>query len=166
MFDSIDTQILNVLQSNARTSNAEIARQVGMAPSATLERVRKLEERGAIQGYEARLDPRALGLTLLAFVSVRSNEVPGCAMTGAELAAIPEVLEVHHVAGDDCYLLKMRAASPEALGRVLRERVGSISTVTGTRSTIVLGTIKETAMLPVGTAHHEAARPEKVATGA
>ncbi len=155
MFDPIDTSILNILQANARTSNVEIARQVGMAPSATLERVRKLEERGTIQGYEARVDPQALGLDLLAFVSVRSSEVPGCATTGAELAAIPEVLEVHHVAGDDCYLLKMRAASPEALGRVLRERVGSISTVTGTRSTIVLGTIKEIGRLPIGTAHHE-----------
>ncbi len=152
MFDSTDSRILHILQSNARTTNADIAREVGMAPSATLERVRKLEERGAIEGYEARVDPCSLGLGLLAFVSVRSNEVPGCATTGAELAAIPEVLEVHHVAGDDCYLLKMRAASPEDLGLILRERVGRISTVTGTRSTIVLGTIKETAQLPVAAA--------------
>ncbi len=152
MFDSTDTHILNILQSNARTTNAEIARQVGMAPSATLERIRKLETRGAICGYETRVEPQALGLDLLAFVFVRSSEVPGCATTGEQLAAIPEVLEVHHVAGEDCYLVKMRAASPEALGRILRERVGRISTVTGTRSTIVLGTLKETSRLPVGAA--------------
>ena len=155
MFDRKDLKIMNILQSNARTSNAEIARQVGLAPSATLERIRKLEERGVISGYEARLDPRALGLDLLAFVSVRSNEVPGCANTGAELAALPEVPEVHHVAGDDCYLLKMRAPSPEALGRILRKRVGRISTVTGTRSTIVLGTIKEAGRLTLGDALEE-----------
>ncbi len=148
MFDSRDNEILNILQSNARTSNAEIARQVGMAPSATLERIRKLERRGAIQGYEARIEPQALGLDLLAFVFVRSNEVPGCATTGDQLAAIPEVLEVHHVAGEDCYLIKMRAASPEALGKILRQQVGRISTVTGTRTTIVLGTLKETSRLP------------------
>jgi Lrp/AsnC family leucine-responsive transcriptional regulator len=62
------------------------------------------------------------------------------------------VLEVHHVAGEDCYLVKMRAANPEALGRLLRERVGSIPTVTGTRTTIVLGTLKETSRLPVSAA--------------
>lgn len=149
MFDAKDTDILNILQSNARTSNAEIARQVGMAPSATLERIRKLEGRGAISGYQARVEPEALGLDLLAFVFVRSSEVPGCATTGDQLAAIPEVLEVHHVAGEDCYLVKLRAASPEALGRILREEVGQISTVTGTRTTIVLGTLKETSKLPL-----------------
>lgn len=150
MFDAIDTSILNILQANARVSNVEIARQVGMAPSATLERVRKLENRGAIQGYEARIEPESIGLDLLAFVFVRSNEVPGCATTGDQLAAIPEVLEVHHVAGEDCYLVKMRAANPEALGRILREQVGSISNVTSTRTTIVMGTLKETGVLPVG----------------
>jgi Lrp/AsnC family leucine-responsive transcriptional regulator len=152
MFDSTDTKILNILQSNARTTNADIAREVGMAPSATLERIRKLEARGAIRGYEARVEPQALGLDLLAFVNVRSSEVPGNASTGDQLVEIPEVLEVHHVAGEDCYLVKMRAANPEALGRLLRERVGSIPTVTGTRTTIVLGTLKETSRLPVSAA--------------
>lgn len=149
MFDSTDTYILNILQSSARTTNADIAREIGMAPSATLERIRKLEARGAIRGYEARVEPKELGLDLLAFVYVRSSEVPGCATTGDQLARIPEVLEVHHVAGEDCYLVKMRAANPEALGRILRERVGSIPTVTGTRTTIVLGTLKETSRLPI-----------------
>ena len=152
MFDATDTNILNILQDNARTSNAEIARQVGMAPSATLERIRKLEGQGAIRSYEARVEPEALGLDLLAFVFVRSSEVPGCATTGNQLAAIPEVLEVHHVAGEDCYLVKMRAANPEALGQILRQEVGKIPNVTGTRSTIVLGTLKETSRLPVGAA--------------
>lgn len=155
MFDAIDTNILTILQSNARTSNAEIARQVGMAPSATLERIRKLEGRGAISGYEARVEPEALGLDLLAFVFVRSSEVPGCATTGDQLAAIPEVLEVHHVAGEDCYLIKLRAANPEVLGRILREQVGQISTVTGTRTTIVLGTLKESSKLPLGARFEE-----------
>ena len=74
MIDEIDRQILTILQQNARTSNAEIARQVDMAPSAVLERIRRLEARGVIQGYEARINPEALGLGLLAFVFVRSND--------------------------------------------------------------------------------------------
>ena len=73
MIDEIDRQILNILQQNARTSNAEIARQIDMAPSAVLERIRRLEAKGVIQGYEARINPEALGLGVLAFVFVRST---------------------------------------------------------------------------------------------
>src|SRR5262245_31048328 len=110
MFDEIDLQILNILQQNARISNAEIARQVGMAPSAVLERIRKLETRGVIQGYEARINPESLGLHLLAYVFVRSEERLGDKHTGELLAQIPEVQEVHHIAGEDCYLAKVRVA--------------------------------------------------------
>lgn len=149
MFDDIDLQILELLQANARIGNAEIARQVGMAPSAVLERLRKLEKKGILLGYETRLEPHAVGLGLLAFVMVKTNERAGDVSAGPALAAIPEVLEVHHVAGEDCYLLKVRAPSPEALGRILRDKFGAIRTVSSTRSTIVLETIKEEIRLPL-----------------
>jgi len=100
--DSTDHQILEILQQNARTSNAEIARRVGMAPSAVFERIRKLEERGVIAGYQARLDARALGLPLVAFVFVRTAEPPGECVAAARLSAVPGVQEVHHIAGEDC----------------------------------------------------------------
>lgn len=148
MIDEIDRQILNILQQNARTPNAEIARQVGMAPSAVLERIRKLETRGVIQGYEARIDPEALGLHLLAFVFVRSDD-PGGAQTGEILAAIPEVQEVHHVAGEDCFLVKVRARDARTLGRLLRERFAGSGTVRSTRTTVVLDSLLESARLPV-----------------
>src|ERR1700740_297999 len=105
--DSIDRKILNILQSDARAPNAELARQVGMAPSAVLERVRKLEEKGVIRGYEAPLHPQALDLGLLAFVLVRTDDRVGNMQSEATLTAIPEVQEVHHVAGQDCFLLKV-----------------------------------------------------------
>jgi Lrp/AsnC family leucine-responsive transcriptional regulator len=136
--DGIDVRILELLQDNARTPNVEIARQVGMAPSAVLERVRKLEERGYIRGYRTELDPNRLGRRLLAFVFVRGDEPPGSKALGSQLAEIPEVQEVHHVAGEDCYLAKVRVADPEAL-----------PTVRSTRSTIVLGTVKETGRLEI-----------------
>ena len=147
--DDIDREILTILQSDARTSNAEIARQVGMAPSAILDRVRKLEARGVLRACEARLDPHPFGLGLLAFVFVRSDERLRSGDTGNRLAELPEVLEVHHIAGEDCYLAKVRAADPEALGRLLRERFGAIESVRSTRTTIVLDTIKETTRLPL-----------------
>jgi Lrp/AsnC family transcriptional regulator, leucine-responsive regulatory protein len=149
MIDEIDRQILDIVQRNARTNNAEIAREIGLAPSAAHNRVRKLEERGVIQGYEARLDPESLGLGLLAFVFVRSHETMGEWSAGEALARLPEVQEVHHVAGEDCYLIKVRAASTTALGELLRTKLAAIPAVAATRSTIVLETIKETGLLPL-----------------
>jgi Lrp/AsnC family leucine-responsive transcriptional regulator len=147
--DDTDLRILGLLQDNARTSNADIARDIGMAPSATLERVRKLEERGLVQGYEARLDPVLLGRGLTAFVFVRTNEMPVGQRAAQALAAINEVLEVHHVAGEDCFLVKVRASDTRDLHRLIRERIGIIPQVTSTRTTIVLETVKETLKLPL-----------------
>jgi len=155
MFDEIDRRILTVLQANARTSNAELARQLGMAPSAVHERIRKLEERGVIVGYESRIAPKAVGLGLTAFVFVRSEERSGAVETGRLLAEMPEAQEVHHVAGEDCYLVKVRARDTDDLARLLRERFGVIPGLRSTRTTIVLGTLKESAQL--GLEHLDAA---------
>jgi Lrp/AsnC family leucine-responsive transcriptional regulator len=149
MIDATDLQILTILQLNARTSNADIARQVGMAPSAILERIRKLEQRGVIQGYEARIDPRALGLGLLAYVAVRTDERVGDECAGERLARIPEVQEVHHVAGEDCYLLKVRVKDAKALGRLLQDQIKAVEPVRSTRTTVVLDTLRETSLLPL-----------------
>jgi Lrp/AsnC family transcriptional regulator, leucine-responsive regulatory protein len=148
MIDEIDIRIVEILQQNARTANAEIARQVGMAPSAILERIRKLEERGVIQGYAARINPEAYGLGLTAYVFVRADERAGAPMTADRMAEIPEVQEVHHVAGEDCFLAKVRVASPRALGELLQKKFGAIETIRSTRSTIVLDTVKESGVLP------------------
>jgi Lrp/AsnC family transcriptional regulator, leucine-responsive regulatory protein len=149
MIDEIDRQILNILQQNARTSNAEIARQIDMAPSAVLERIRRLEAKGVIQGYEARINPEALGLGVLAFVFVRSRDFDGEAKTVELLSQIPEVQEAHHIAGEDCFLLKVRMPDAKSLGRLLRERIGSTGDVQSTRTTIVLETVRESARLPL-----------------
>ena len=149
MIDEMDRRILSLLQQDARLSNAEIARRVGMAPSATLERLRKLEERGVIQGYEVRLDPHKLGLGLTAFIFVRAQDKPGELDTGERLKQHPNVLEVHHIAGEDCYLVKMRATDTEDLGRMLRTDFSQMPGVRSTRTTIVLGTLKESLRIPV-----------------
>jgi Lrp/AsnC family transcriptional regulator, leucine-responsive regulatory protein len=147
MIDEIDIQILNILQENARVANAEIARQVGMAPSAILERIRKLEERGVVEGYSARINPEAYGLRLTAYVFVRADERAGAMTTAERLAQIPEVQECHHVAGEDCFLVKVRVPGTRELGELLREKFGSIETIRSTRSTIVLDTVKDTAAI-------------------
>jgi len=130
-------------------AQVEIAREVGLAPSAVLERMRKLEARGVIRGYAALVNPRAVGLGMLAFVAVRTAEVAGEEKVGQDLAGVPEVLEVHHVAGDDCFLVKVRARDAEHLGELLKTSIGRIAGVRSTRTTIVLGTLKESAQLPL-----------------
>jgi Lrp/AsnC family leucine-responsive transcriptional regulator len=149
MLDAIDLRIVQQLQLNGRTTQVDIAREVGLAPSAVLERIRKLEARGVIRGYTALIDPKALDHGLLAFVAVRTNEVAGEEGVGQELAAVPEILEVHHVAGDDCFLVKIRARDAEHLGELLKTSVGRVRGVRSTRTTIVLGSLKESTALPI-----------------
>ncbi len=150
--DEKDLQILSILQADARTGNAEISRQVGLAASAVHERIRKLEQRGVVRGYPARLDPEALGRGLLAFISVQVDDRLTEVSTGIQLARLPQVQEVHHIAGEDCYLLKVRCASTADLGRFLQEEIGAFPAVRRTRTTIALGTVKEGLELPIPSA--------------
>ena len=151
MIDPTDLAILRRLQVNARIANADIARQLDMAPSAILDRIRKLEQRGVITGYLTRIAPAAVGLGLTAFVFVRTEERVGAGTIGAALSRIPEVQEVHHVAGEDCYLLKVRVPDTEALSQLLRDRFGRLKGVQSTRTTVVLSTTKESPLLPLPT---------------
>jgi Lrp/AsnC family leucine-responsive transcriptional regulator len=148
MIDSKDKQILNILMENCRVSNAEIARQMNMAPSAILERVRKLEKKGIINGYELRLDPRALGLILTVITLVKTEENVGSTRIGRELAAIPEIQEVYFTAGEYSYMVKARLADTNALTGLL-QKMGEVSGIRDTRTTFVLDTIKETVGLDI-----------------
>lgn len=146
--DPTDLLLADQLQSDGRMSNVELARRAGMAPSAVLERVRRLEERGIIDGYEARIAPKQLGLTLTAFILVRTLFSDGT-QQGQLLADLPEVLEVHEVAGEDCFLIKVRVKDTDALAKLLKEQIQTIPGIRSTRSTIVLTTYKETLRLPI-----------------
>ena len=154
MIDEKDARILELLQKDGRMTNVDLARGVELTPSATLERVRKLEERGLIQGYSARLDPHALGLGLVAFIFVRVEEINdqlGMAdRTAEEMAALPSVQELHHLAGEDCFLVKVRARDTDDLYRILKEEIGQFKARRSTRTTIVLKTVKESSHLAVG----------------
>jgi Lrp/AsnC family leucine-responsive transcriptional regulator len=149
MIDVIDTAILSILQENARISNAAIARRVKLAPSAVMERIRKLERTGVIRGYEPRLNGAAVGAPLVAFIFVHADERVGGLETGKKIARFPEVQEVHQIAGEDCYLVKVRVPDTDALGRLLRDSLGALPAVRSTRTTIVLSSVKESAQMPL-----------------
>ena len=141
IIDEIDLHILEILQEKARIPNAEVARQVGMAPSAILERIRKLEQQGIIQGYEVRLNPAHFGQGLVAFVQL---QVTGAADISQQLLDIPGAQEVFQISGDCSYLVKLRVTSLQELGRCLRENFTAIESVTQVSTQIVLNTLKET----------------------
>ena len=153
MLDEKDAKILEILQQDGRTSNVDLARAVELTPSATSERLRKLEERGLIKGYTAILNPDALGLGLLAFIFIRVDDpeyLLGSAEGTAEaLSALPSVLELHHLAGEDCFLVKVRARDTDDLYRFLRDELGRFKAIRSTRTTIVLKTVKEARGLPL-----------------
>lgn len=145
--DFIDFKILEILQKDGRASHSAIAQAVGLSQPSVHERVKKLEQRGVIKGYTALVDPEALDLGVLAFISVRFNEYK-TEETSRGIADIPQVLESHHVAGEDCLLIKVRCRSPRELEKVL-ERVWDNQGVGGTKTTIAFSSYKETSALPL-----------------
>ncbi|WP_259066692.1 Lrp/AsnC family transcriptional regulator [Mucilaginibacter sp. X4EP1] len=149
ILDKTDLHILRLMQENARISNAELARELDMAPSGMLERVKKLEQKKVILQYTTRIDPNALQQKMLAFVFMKATDGPGCYDTAKQLAKIPEVQEVHHVAGDDCYLIKVRTYDSASLMHLLRNSFGKIPNVLSTRTIIVLETSKEQQQLVI-----------------
>lgn len=146
--DEKDLMILSLLQPNSFLTNTDMAKKVGMAPSAVLERIKKLEQKGIIEGYPTRIKAEALELKLLAFIFVKTSEGPGNASVAKQLSKIPEVLELHHIAGEDCYLLKVRTKDPQSLIHLMREKF-RIPNLLSTKTTIVLETLKETNQLPI-----------------
>jgi Lrp/AsnC family leucine-responsive transcriptional regulator len=143
MINEKDLQILNILQKNSRTSNAEIARQIKMAPSAVLERLKRLQEKKIIKRYTIQVNPEVVGKELLAFVHVKANGPVVDHRTAKELSKIPEVQEVHLVAGEDCFLIKVRAKNTAELTDLLRKKISAIPSISSTSTTIVLETVKE-----------------------
>jgi len=149
VLDKTDLHILRLMQENARISNADLARELGMAPSGVLERVKKLEQKGVIVQYTTRLNPNALQQKMLAFIFMKATDGPGCNDTAKQLAQIPEVQEVHHIAGEDCYLVKVRTYDSSTLMSLMRSKFSKIPNLLSTRTTIVLETVKEEQQLVI-----------------
>lgn len=149
ILDKTDLGIIRRLQENARISNADLAREMGMAPSAILERVKKLEQKQVLLQYTSRVSPAALKQKLLAFIFMKSSDGMGCNVSAQELAKIPEVQEVHHIAGEDCYLVKVRTADSASLMELMRNTFSKIPNILSTRTTIVLETVKEQQQLVI-----------------
>lgn len=137
--DELDIQILEALQRNARSTFAELGSLVGLKAPAVHDRVKRLEARGHIRGYSAQLDGKRLGLELIAFVSCYTT--PDCVYDDftRALEAMPEVCEVHSVAGEESFLCKVVTRSTQHLDDLLA-RLKATRGMARTKTTIVLGT--------------------------
>jgi Lrp/AsnC family leucine-responsive transcriptional regulator len=149
--DSMDIKAIAHLQGSGRESWTRLAELLGVTGPAAAERVRRLEERGVIRGYAALLDPAAVGARLTAFVAVTLEHPRHRRAFLERVDSLAEVQECHHVAGDDDYLLKVRCSDTGHLDRVLSDELKGVPGVLRTRTTIVLGTAKETTLLPLPT---------------
>jgi Lrp/AsnC family leucine-responsive transcriptional regulator len=145
--DFIDLRILEILQQDGRASHSAIAEAVGLSQPSVHERVKKLEQRGVIKGYAAIVDAEALGLDVLAFISVRVGDYTPDDIAAA-VAQIPEVVETHHIAGDECFIVKVRCRTNKDLQDIL-QRIWASGPVTGSKTTIAFATFKETTALPL-----------------
>ncbi|WNG33457.1 Lrp/AsnC family transcriptional regulator [Archangium minus] len=141
--DELDYRIVDLLQRDGRATQLEISRTVGLSQPAVAERIRKLEERGVITGYAARVDAAKLGKDITAFIGVSIEHPKYFDGFAKKVLAMPEVLEAHRVAGQDSYILKVRTSNTKTLDTLLVETLRTISGVTRTHTTIVLSSIKE-----------------------
>ena len=148
VMDDIDRKIAAHIQHDGRASYADIGAAVGLSVSAVNERLKKLQSSGAIQGWSARMSPKALGLDVLAFVEVLLERPEHDAPFRAAVLAMPAVQECHHVTGEWSYLLKVRVADTEALERFLSNQLKTLPGVARSHTVIALSSVKETALLP------------------
>ena len=149
MITVLDSKLLNRLMTAGRATWAELGASVKLTAPAVAERVRKLEERGVIKGYAAIVDAAETGYGLTAFVAVTLDRPQHRKGFTEALIKMGEVVEIHHVAGDSDYLLKVRCQSTADLDDLLSNRIKELPGIARTRTTIVLGTVKETVVAPI-----------------
>lgn len=147
--DQTNLKILRILQKKARIPNVEVSRLINLAPSAVLERIRKMEKQGIIDGYEVRLNPERFGYSLVSFIQLRLRPEANRQQVADLLTARPEILEVHFITGEDCFLVKTRTSGTDHLNALLQELAASITGLRDTKTFVVLSTHKETAQIPL-----------------
>ena len=136
--DDLDRDLLRLLAQDGRRSYADLARDTGLSTSAVHQRVRRLEQRGAISGYRAVVDPVAAGLPLSAFISIQAIDPAAPDDAPDRLRELEAIEACHSVAGTESYILQVRVAGPAELEQLLQEIRAAASV--STRTTVVLST--------------------------
>jgi Lrp/AsnC family transcriptional regulator, leucine-responsive regulatory protein len=149
--DKTDRKILELLQKNSNITNALLAKEIGLSPAPTLERVNKLENAGIIKSYHAVIDPAAVGLGVSTFVmaSLKGHNKDNINKFMAAIQKIDEVVECHHVTGAGDFILKIVCADITAYQQLMLEKVSNIDVVDSLQSLVILSTMKNSKVLTI-----------------
>ena len=161
--DTVNKNILDILQENGSITNAELANQIGLAPATTLERVRKLENSGVISKRVALLNHKKVGKDTTAFIAISMAEHSTNALRrfNIEIQQMPEVLECYHIAGEEDYLLKVVVDNMQQYEKFLVQRLSEMSNLGKIRTLFVLSTVKYQTKIPLnGKLDHKISKPE------
>ncbi len=160
MLDHIDLKILSILQSNGRTRLADIAEEVELSAPAVMERVKKLEVGNVIKGYQAVVDGKKVGKDITGFIGVSIGNQRDMDKFAKQMLQHHDVLECHHVTGDESFILKVKSANTASLEKLLGE-IRSVEGVTRTVTKVVLSTAKESQALDLDQGSVEPANVKK-----
>lgn len=151
MLDEMDRKILEALQADGRMTNVELAQKIGLTPAPTLARVNKLEAQGFITGYTALIDRESIGMDVTVFVAVimKSHGSKESREFLDRVCQFKNVVEVHHIAGNEDYLLKIVAPSTRAYEKFLLEELSNLDGVQRLNTTFVLSSAKSTTHIPI-----------------
>jgi len=149
--DQTDKKILQILQANAKITNAQLSKEIGLSPAPTLERVKKLENLGVIKSYHASLNTNRIGLGVMTFVQVFLSSHKKSVLNGfvEKIQKIDNVIECHHVTGSCDFLLKIIAEDIQAYQKLMLEQVSEIEEISNMQSMVILSTFKDKKVLPI-----------------
>lgn len=152
-FDATDRKILEILQENAKITNAQLSKEIGLSPAPTLERVKKLENAGVIRSYHARLDPMEIGLGVGTFMKVTlvGHKKDYIESFVRRINEIPEVVECHHVTGQGDFLLKVVSADISTYQKLVLEVISEIPEIDDMQTMVILSTFKDSKVMPIPT---------------
>ena len=149
--DQIDRKILDILQKNAKITNAQLSKEIGLSPAPTLERVKKLEQTGIIKSYHARLDPNKIGMGVSTFVhvSLKGHNKENINAFLSAINTIDEIIECHHITGTGDFILKVIAKDISSYQNLMLEKVSDIAVVDNLQSMVILSTFKDSKSMPI-----------------
>ena len=149
--DQIDRKVLEILQTNAKITNAQLSKEIGLSPAPTLERVKKLEQSGIIKSYHAQLEPEKVGLGVSTFVQISlvGHRKAVTESVVEKIHAIPEVIECHHITGTGDFLLRVISKDISTYQKLMLEKINEIEEVASTQTMVILSTFKESKVLPI-----------------
>jgi DNA-binding Lrp family transcriptional regulator len=149
--DVTDKKILDILQRNSNITNAQLAKEIGLSPAPTLERVNKLETSGVIKSYHAVIDPASVGLGVSTFVMVtlKGHNKDNINKFIGAIKSIDEVVECHHITGAGDFILKIVCSDITAYQQLMLDKVSNIEVVDSLQSMVILSTFKDSKAVPL-----------------